>query len=71
MNTLKKRHLLRKYLRPVLGIVIGGLLGLGYYLLIGCKSGNCAITGSPLGSMLIGSLVGLFITSSPCSRGAC
>lgn len=71
MNTLKRRHLLKKYLRPVLGILIGGVLGLGYYFLIGCKTGECAITGSPLGSILMGSFLGLFITSSPCSRGAC
>lgn len=35
-----------KYVRTILFVAAGALLGLGYYYLFGC-SGNCAITASP------------------------
>ena len=34
-------------------------LGFAYYALIGCNSGTCAITSSPLNSTAYGALIGL------------
>lgn len=51
---------MRKYLRPMLFIIAGALLGLGYYYLLGC-SGNCAVTSSPWATMIyVGIIGGLF-----------
>jgi len=44
--------------RLLLGIVIGSVLGFGYYYFIGCTSGNCAITSSPINSTAYGMLLG-------------
>jgi hypothetical protein len=71
MDKLKKILLSRTFLQPFIGVVAGGFLGFLYYHFIGCTSGHCAITGTPLGSIIVGALFGLFITSSPCSRGKC
>jgi hypothetical protein len=37
---------MKRLLRPTLFILVGALVGLGYYYLFGC-SGNCAVTSSP------------------------
>ena len=51
---------MKKYLRPMLFIIAGALLGLGYYYLVGC-SGNCAVTSCPWMTMLyVGIIGGLF-----------
>ena len=36
-----------KRLRPLLFVVVGALIGLGYYLLVGCSTGTCPITSNP------------------------
>lgn len=42
--------------------LIGGLLGLGYYKLIGCSSGSCSITSSPYASSPYASILyGIFL----------
>lgn len=43
----------------VIGVIIGGLVGLVYYWIIGCRTGNCNISGNPVNSILYGSFVGL------------
>lgn len=52
--------------KAVLGIVIGGLVGFIVYYFVGCKSGTCAITANPFSSVITGSVLGFFISSSPC-----
>ena len=42
----------------VLGALIGGLGGYAYYYFVGCASGTCAITSSPINSTLYGTVVG-------------
>jgi hypothetical protein len=54
--------------KPFLGILIGGLGGFLFFYFVGCKSGSCAITSNPVSSILMGSFLGFFITSSPCLR---
>ena len=65
---------MKKWLRPALFILGGGLVGLGYYYLVGCSTGTCVITSSPLTSMAYMALVGWLLSgvfgSSYCG-GSC
>ena len=56
------------FLRPFLGVVIGGLAGYLYYYFVGCSSGSCAITGNPFMSTIAGGFLGLFILSGRCTK---
>jgi hypothetical protein len=49
------------FLRIALGVAIGGSLGFGYYKLVGCQTGTCPLTATPLRAILYGSTVGLLI----------
>lgn len=40
------------------GIVIGATAGYLYWYFVGCASGSCAITSSPVNSTLYGGLMG-------------
>ena len=51
-----------KWLLPALFTLGGMLVGLAYYYRTGCASGNCAITASPLRTMLYMGLIGLLIS---------
>lgn len=46
-------------LRIALSVVIGGVLGFGYYKLIGCRGGTCPLTSNPYVSTLWGAAMGL------------
>ena len=54
-----------KYLKSIniyklsLGVGLGALVGYGYYYFIGCNTGSCPITSSPVVSTLYGGLIGL------------
>ena len=50
-------------MRIAIGVVVGAVLGFGYYKVIGCSSGACPITSSPLGSTIYGALIGFMIAS--------
>lgn len=71
------KRLIKKLMRPVLFTLIGALLGLGYYYVVGCSTGTCAITSSPLSSMVYVGLIGLVLSgafgssSCCCSGGSC
>ena len=45
--------------RILLGVVIGGLLGFGYQRLVGCSTGTCPLTATPLRAITYGAVVGL------------
>lgn len=62
------RGIMKKWLRPALFVLGGALAGLGYYALVGCSTGACAITSSPLRSMVYMGLIGwlLSIALRPC-----
>lgn len=59
---------LKKWLRPALFVLGGGLVGLGYYYLVGCATGSCAITSSPVRSMAYMGLMGWLLSGAfgPC-----
>jgi hypothetical protein len=59
------------FIRPFLGVVIGGLAGYLYYHFVGCSSGTCAITSNPYVSTLFGGLMGFFVVNSPCAGNKC
>lgn len=70
-RTIKEFFASWHFWKPFLGALIGGLAGFLYYYFIGCTSGKCAITSNPYMSIVWGGLLGLFIVSSPCSKGKC
>jgi hypothetical protein len=52
----------RKIILHTLAYVVGGgILGLAYYKVVGCRSGACPITSNPYVSTLYGSLMGLVL----------
>lgn len=48
--------------RISIGVILGGAIGFAYYYFIGCKSGTCAITSSPVISTMYGVLLGVLWT---------
>lgn len=42
----------------IAGVCVGVVAGVIYYNLIGCKSGTCPITSSPLWSIIFGGIMG-------------
>ncbi len=59
-KTEKKK--MPRWLRILLGISIGALLGYAYYYFIGCNTGSCPITSNPWRSMAYGSIIGIVWT---------
>ena len=57
--------------KPASAAILGGVGGFLYYHFVGCSSEQCAITSNPFMSILFGSVLGLFITNSPCASGKC
>jgi hypothetical protein len=58
-NPAKEKR--KKMIRIVIGIVIGAILGFGYYKLVGCSSGTCPITSNPWISTLYGAVMGAVV----------
>lgn len=42
----------------IIGVVLGAIMGYLYWQKIGCVSGGCAITSSPINSTIYGSVMG-------------
>jgi hypothetical protein len=45
-------------LRILIGVVIGGALGFGWYRLVGCSTGACPLTSNPYLSTAYGAILG-------------
>ena len=50
--------MLYKYKAELIGIVLGSIAGWCYWYFVGCASGTCAITSSPINSFLYGAITG-------------
>lgn len=50
--------LLKKHKLTLIGSLVGAAGGYAYYYFIGCASGSCAITSSPVNSTIYGILMG-------------
>lgn len=48
----------------IIGIAVGAIFGFGYWYLIGCNTGTCAITSSPVNSTLYGGLMGILLVNT-------
>jgi LytS/YehU family sensor histidine kinase len=57
-------NFVKKHLFTIVGITIGAISGYVYYYYVGCESGNCAITSSPINSVLYGGLMGGLLPNS-------
>ncbi|QZT38472.1 DUF6132 family protein [Halosquirtibacter xylanolyticus] len=58
------KSLIIKYRATLIGIIIGAVGGYLYWRWIGCESGTCPITSSPIRSSLYGSLMGALMVNS-------
>jgi hypothetical protein len=54
---------MKKYTLHMVGAVVGGLVGFLYWKFIGCTSGTCKITSSPLNSTLYFAMMGTLVFS--------
>ena len=46
------------YIKWALAIVLGAIAGYTYWFYVGCTSGSCAITSSPVNSTIYGAVMG-------------
>ena len=59
MLTLKKWLAKNKF--SFIGAIVGAVLGFLYWNFVGCSSGTCAITSSPINSTIYGALMGFLV----------
>lgn len=52
------KSFIKKYLLTAVGAVAGATAGYFYWKFVGCSSGSCAITSSPVNSTLYGAVMG-------------
>ncbi len=55
------KKIIQKYKLEVIGIPAGMLGGWLYWYYVGCTSGSCAITSSPVNSTLYGAVLGALL----------
>lgn len=58
------KNLLVKYKLELIGALSGSVAGWCYWYFVGCASGTCAITSSPVNSSLYGALMGGLLLST-------
>lgn len=46
-----------------IGLVMGALSGYGYWHYVGCMSGSCSITSSPVNSTVYGAVMGILFVN--------
>jgi hypothetical protein len=59
--TLVKKSGKKKMIRIAAFVVGGAVMGFGYYKLVGCRTGTCPITSSPIISTMYGALLGYLL----------
>jgi hypothetical protein len=58
------KKFIAKYRLTLIGVGIGALVGYAYWYFIGCSSGTCAITSSPINSTLYFAFAGGLILNT-------
>jgi Family of unknown function (DUF6132) len=53
-----------KYLKWIVGIIAGASVGFAYWYFIGCNSGSCAITSSPINSTIYGGVMAVLLINA-------
>jgi hypothetical protein len=53
----------RKFLKPFIGILAGGLAGFLYFHFVGCSTGSCPITSHSYNTIMFGGLLGYLVMS--------
>ncbi|MHB1305623.1 MAG: DUF6132 family protein [Limisphaerales bacterium] len=51
-------------LRLIIGAALGGLVGFGWYRLVGCSTGACPLTSNPWITTLYGGVLGALFAGS-------
>ncbi|MFC2076809.1 DUF6132 family protein [candidate division KSB1 bacterium] len=49
-------------LLTIVGVLVGAGAGVGFYFLVGCRTGACPLTSNPVSSALYGALMGFLFT---------
>ncbi|MBL1410061.1 DUF6132 family protein [Sphingobacterium faecale] len=57
------KKFVKKHFLTIMGVFIGAIAGYLYWNFIGCSSGSCAITSSPINSTLYGAVMGGLLLS--------
>jgi outer membrane lipoprotein SlyB len=55
-----KKWLIKNKL-SVIGAILGAIAGFLYWNFVGCSSGSCAITSSPINSTIYGAIMGALV----------
>lgn len=52
------KKFVKKYILTISGVIAGAIAGYFYWKFVGCSSGHCAITSSPVNSSIYGAVMG-------------
>lgn len=57
------KSFLKKNILVIIGVLVGMLAGFLYWKFVGCNTGTCAITSSPINSTAYGAVLGGLVFS--------
>lgn len=52
------KSIIKKYRAELIGVTLGAIAGFCYWYFVGCSTGSCAITSSPVISSIYGAFMG-------------
>jgi hypothetical protein len=61
---VKLKEKIVKYRPELIGMALGALGGFAYWFFVGCESGSCAISSSPVNSSVYGAIMGALLAGS-------